>query len=93
MNWIGRKRCSVKYAVNGWKGTSRQIERTSNGLIRNYGYSDGNGVNVLFAMSQFSRVFYMLNVFKKMQVSPLKKSHLPVKRSWGFHPQRGVSPM
>ena len=50
------------------------------------------GVNVLFAMSQFSRVFYLLNVFKKMQVLTLKKSHLQVKRSWGFHPRRGVSP-
>jgi hypothetical protein len=26
MNWIGRKRCSVKYAVNGWKGISLQTE-------------------------------------------------------------------
>jgi hypothetical protein len=67
--------------VNGWKGTHLQTERTSNGLIRKYGYSDGKGVNVLFAMSQFSSVFYLLNVFKKMQVLTLKKSHLQVKRS------------
>jgi hypothetical protein len=33
MNWIGRKRCSVKYAVNGWKGISLQTDGIFPGLI------------------------------------------------------------
>jgi hypothetical protein len=41
MNWIGRKRCSVKYAVNGWKGISYQIEGIFPRLILRYRCSDG----------------------------------------------------
>ncbi len=33
MNWIGRKRCSVKYAVNGWKDISLQNDGIFSGRI------------------------------------------------------------